>query len=582
MTAAPRGRDHDRARSLAAGRVDEPLAPADAAWLDAHLATCPACAADAAAYEADRAALRGLRTETFEAPRDLWARTAAAIESEGGRGVARRGRLGRPFAALAPIAGLAVVAIVVGSGLLNGQPVAPVGPEATPIAFAAGTVAVLNVSDDGALQLSTGNLHEVCPMTAASCRVEPSFETAPVAGFRPSQDVNAVISPTKDQLVVIPRGSGGTGGVYVVPVKRATPQPSPEATTAPSTPAVTEAPTATPETPTASPSEPAESPSATESPSETPGESPAESPAESPEASPVESPSTEPASPEATPEATATPETTEEPTATPVVAVTPRPDGALEIASGVVVVDGPATYSPDGTRFAFTARPADGSTGPDVYVWNTDDTVARAITDDHRSVFAGWDGDALLVSRANDAGPVTLRLDAGTGEVRGDRVRGAWMPSLSPDGDHAVWWDGTVKLAADGLTWVPAEGRLVAGQWPPSGNSAQPIADGRVDAWQVRWDPTGEALAVWVAGRNADAGKLSLYTVDPATGRPDLGSPKLENEPALGGFTLEPGMLAWSAPGRDAGTTVQVLAWKGDTIGRAELPADGDTTLVQQ
>ena len=51
----------------------------------------------------------------------------------------------------------------------------------------------------------------------------------------------------------------------------------------------------------------------------------------------------------------------------------------------------------------------------------------------------------------------------------------------------------------------------------------------------------------------------------------------LEDAPALGGFTLEPGMLAWSAPA-EGQRTVQVLAWEGDTIGRAELPAEGGAT----
>ena len=287
------------------------------------------------------------------------------------------------------------------------------------------------------------------------------------------------------------------------------------------------------------------------------------------------------ATPEPTPDATPTPETTEAPTSTPVVAVTPRPDGAIEIARDVVVVDGPATYSPDGMRFAFTARPSDGSGGPDVYVWNTDEPVAKAITDDHRSVFAAWDGDDLLVSRVADGQPRTVRLDD-TGKNLGDAVRGAWLPTLAPDRSHAVWWDGTVKLAEDGLTWVPGDGRLVTGPWPPAdGGEVQAITNGRLDAWQVRWDPTGDALAVWVAGRGSDAGRLSLYAVDAATGRPKLGSPMLDSDPALGAFTLEPGLLAWSAPGKDSGKTVQVLAWKGDTIGRAELPADGDTTLIQ-
>ena len=54
-------------------------------WLDEHLAGCDACRAIAAAYDADRAALRGLRDHQPEPPRDLWARTSAAIEREVGR-----------------------------------------------------------------------------------------------------------------------------------------------------------------------------------------------------------------------------------------------------------------------------------------------------------------------------------------------------------------------------------------------------------------------------------------------------------------------------------------------------------------
>ena len=84
---------------------------------------------------------------------------------------------------------------------------------------------------------------------------------------------------------------------------------------------------------------------------------------------------------------------------TPSVEVTPRPDGAVEIASNVIVVGTTAAYSPDGTHFAFTARPADGDAGPDVYVWKVGDKRALAVTDDHRSVFAGWLGKRLLISR---------------------------------------------------------------------------------------------------------------------------------------------------------------------------------------
>ena len=53
-----RGADHERARTLLAQRMDEPILPMDAEWLDAHLGTCDACRAVAAEYDADRSAIR--------------------------------------------------------------------------------------------------------------------------------------------------------------------------------------------------------------------------------------------------------------------------------------------------------------------------------------------------------------------------------------------------------------------------------------------------------------------------------------------------------------------------------------------
>ena len=73
---------HDRARTLVATQLTEPLKPTDATWLLEHLAGCGACREVLAAYEADRAALRTLRDRQPQPPRDLWARTAAAIERE--------------------------------------------------------------------------------------------------------------------------------------------------------------------------------------------------------------------------------------------------------------------------------------------------------------------------------------------------------------------------------------------------------------------------------------------------------------------------------------------------------------------
>ena len=77
--------DHDRARELAAARLDEDLAPADAAWLDKHLAGCPACAAIAAAYDADRAALRDLRAHRSRGGSGARASSTASRRFRAGR-----------------------------------------------------------------------------------------------------------------------------------------------------------------------------------------------------------------------------------------------------------------------------------------------------------------------------------------------------------------------------------------------------------------------------------------------------------------------------------------------------------------
>ena len=57
---------------------------------------------------------------------------------------------------------------------------------------------------------------------------------------------------------------------------------------------------------------------------------------------------------------------------------TPTPAGTVEIARGLDVVDTTAAYAPDGSAFAFTARPSDGSHGPDIYLWTVGDAAARA------------------------------------------------------------------------------------------------------------------------------------------------------------------------------------------------------------
>ena len=579
--------DHDRARELAALRVDEPLEPADAAWLNAHLDACDACAAVAADYDTDRLLFAALRDASPQPPRDLWARTAAAIDAEPGqrRPAASRGRrvLGVPAASLAPIAGLAVVAIVVGSALLNGSPVVPPSdgsPVPTAIAVTTDDVAVLARNADGSFEVRTAGVDEICPLAADSCAVaEPSFEAAQVARISAGAEVDdAIISPARDSMVIVGRDASGTNGLFVVPVKAAVTS-TPASTLAPSA-APTTAPATAEPTPVATPvTNP--SPSVSAQPEPTPIATPSAAPASAPPSSePGDSPSATPeTSPEPTPEPTTEP--TPEPTPTLVVTVTPAPDGSIRIASDVIVVGEVAAYNADGSRFAFTARPADGSAGPDVYVWDTSDTEARAVTTGGRSILAGWDGSDLLISRVVDGRPHTLAVGP-RGREKGEHGDDAWLPSVAPDGKYAVWWDGSVGLADDGVTWVPGKGRLVIGSWPGGADEAQVLERGTGTAWDVRWAPDGRVVAVWMAGKDArDAGRLSLYALDPETGRANLDNPLLSDERAFAGFSLENGRLVYSAPGADGDPTMWVFGWDGDTVGKVELPGEAGGTVVR-
>ena len=150
-----------------------------------------------------------------------------------------------------------------------------------------------------------------------------------------------------------------------------------------------------------------------------------------------------------------------------------------------------------------------------------------------------------------------------------------------PAGETAAWWDGTVRLADDGrpgspiaASWCSATGRTAARtrrSWPTA----------RLTDWDVQWSDTGDELAVWVTRDDAaKLGKLSLFTVDPTTGRVDLAHPKLDAEPAFAGFALKPGRLAWSAPADGGDTSVEVLGWDGELSGRVSLPATEGAAIL--
>jgi hypothetical protein len=597
MSTPDPGRGHERARELAALRADEFLAPEDEAWLADHLDFCDACAAVAADYDAQRDLFADLRAWTPEPPRDLWARTAAKIDAERGRGARSSRGLGRSGRngwrlSLAPIAAVAAVVVVVGAGLLNNGTVPGGTAGATPIALAdTAAIQVIVQDKNGTLHLVTRPMNEVCPNGVSACGAQPTSAVTTFSGVKSATTLQGAISPSGDKMVVVTQDGSGDG-VYIVPVRTPAPatskSPEPAAATPTATVAVA---TATPtdlETASAlatasgsliasaavspsgsvSSSPASASPSASIEPTDTTSEPPV-SPSESPSGSAAPS-----ASESASPAATSTPA----PTPLPSVEVTPGPDAAIKIASGVTVVGVPV-YAPDGVHLAFAAMPSDGSTGPDIYVWAAGDKKAQAITSDHGSWLAGWTEDGILASRVTNGQPATFVLDPVSGHATAIGDTGTWLPAVSPDGKTAAWWDGTLKLAADGVTWVPDDGRVVIGAWPNAqGSTGQTLAKGQIADWQARWSDDGSAVAVWVDAQGKGSGKLSLYRVE--GGAPDLANPMLNGEPATAGFSLRTGRLAWTTPSQTPAQMVEVLAWSGKTTVRLEVPADGSGTVL--
>jgi len=255
----------------------------------------------------------------------------------------------------------------------------------------------------------------------------------------------------------------------------------------------------------------------------------------------------------------------------------------LAIISDVKVVGQSAAYSPDGAWFAFTARPSDGSAGPDIYVWRVGNEKAHVVTSDHASVFASWAGDRLIGSRiaAGGSGGLTARsffVDPANGDETA--IDGsAWRPAVDPTDSWAVTWDGTVKVGPDGMTPVPDEGSLVLRGFSDGagvktdGEPASVVDDGPLAEFDVRWDETGTWLAVWLAdASDPSIGRLSLLQLDPVTGELDRPHGAPRDMPALPGFSIANGRLAWATPPGQSGegSRVQVVAWTDDAVGAVE------------
>ena len=288
---------------------------------------------------------------------------------------------------------------------------------------------------------------------------------------------------------------------------------------------------------------------------------------------------------------------------------TPSPsgDGSVQIAHDVIVVGQAASYSSSGAWFAFTARPANGSTGPDIYVWRVGDPEAHPVTTDHRSELGSWSVDTIVGSTAVETPTGTVAaafiLDPATGkETPLPQTGNAWRPSVDPFGSRAVYWTGRLDARTDGPGFRPGAGELVIGSWG-TGTSAptegpQPtapgdqtvdrhettIVDGPVTDWDARWDETGTRLAVWIADKgDPTIGRLTLYAVNPLDGRVDLRKPLIDGRTAKAGFAIAKGRLIWAEPASAGGSgdgRILLYAWTDKGSGEVET-VPGQVTVIR-
>jgi hypothetical protein len=462
MTMARSGASHTAWRELIAARLDRPLTRAETRALAAHLHDCAACRAVDHDYREQRVLLRALPPRP--APRDLWPRTSAALDREVARASYRGGRPWRglsfdhglpsatrrasaPSAAL--VTTLAALGVIAALGVTQLMPTFETQPprapgQATPFAVAPQPLAFIgNQAAD--LYIYQTDVGHVCPPTAPDCAVDDDIVRRAVKLPASVHARNIALSPSGEALAVVGRGLNRDVIAVVMLGPRRGGQPNhPNGSDA--TPKVTPAASDLPDG--------SAEPSATTRP-----------PAES--------------SPPPPPTAT-----TAAPSADPGLRV-------VAILEDVESAGAPPAWSPSGQMLAFSAMPADGSHGPDVYVWSPSVPVAQPITSDHGSYFASWSGERIVASRVvaqpDAGGPQlsTIVIDPGTLEQRDVGGPPLWLPVVNPARSHAVAWRG--ELALENGVAVPRTGTLYMIEWAAidpfaPGNEAEPTPPASIEA----------------------------------------------------------------------------------------------------
>jgi hypothetical protein len=420
---------HAAWRELIAARLDRPLTRSETRSLASHLRGCAACREADRDYRAQREMLRALPLRPV--PRDLWPRTSAALDREVARGTSRFGRTwrrrGRKYGpSVALMTTMASLGVVAALAVMQLTPVVTVAPPsapapATPFAIAPQPLAFVGSEVIGS---EAAQMYVYQTDVGHACPTNAPGCSVDEGIVRTPVDLPASIRARNVALSPSGRalalvGRGGGRDVIAVVLLANGKDRT---------------------TPTEQPSEPG-------------------------------------SSPDMSPVAVAT--SGDPPVATP----TSSPPVVVAILENVEVAGAPPAWSAGGEMLAFSALPADGSHGPDVYVWSPGDLVARPMTSDHRSYFASWSAGNIVVSRVggndgSDGAPLnTVVMDPATGQERPVAGPPLWLPVVNPLGTRAIAWQGELDFASGRP--VPISGGLFVIDWAaidPFAPAIEPVA----------------------------------------------------------------------------------------------------------
>ncbi len=183
------------------------------------------------------------------------------------------------------------------------------------------------------------------------------------------------------------------------------------------------------------------------------------------------------------------------------------------------------SWSPDGSYLAYTlvaddlgptsgcpANDRDDRT-TDVWVFDTRTVEQYPVTgsgDAFAASFLAGETPTLLVSHAGEA-PWSEAVPLGADPSDLERIEGVFMPLVSPDGNRALFWRGTMALEPGGWAWSFSRGGMpyVSGDFRSSGPASPWI--GAEQLFADLTTPGGAAFAAGLFGWGPDSDLVAFW-----------------------------------------------------------------------